>query len=386
VPEEEKSASPPPQKKAKHVPTSAPNSPSPEVILPPSPWGLFAQSFLDKHYTGKHQATPYLTLCTWSCTDRTQRQASLMRLLFKAFLLAAQTQDGFLEEALLALCNQSVGIERQLNELINTEFRRYPPREQPFRDTLVINTKEDWLNGLALNAINKKIGKERKAGHEAQFQVAGCTHKIVQIKEGTTRIHLVLRQDYDPSYDCIQGVLTRLTHHLGGSRGIARHMLRLVRHPACFQANPFSAEPDVQLTARLYSQHGNPGTEAFRANGFLSCLLGLLLCVEPFYATVLYGSSLDMLELIEDGLMDFDDAFGHHDPWKGGLFPLYNTGEHEGSARLLADTSSLGAFPSGRDKLLSTLRRGFGAESCALYKAVFIQVLHKLAQEARVLR
>ncbi|MBJ6760632.1 hypothetical protein JGU66_07640 [Myxococcaceae bacterium JPH2] len=376
----------PPAKKPKTQTTTPPSAPPPLVVIPLTPCAQFAQGVLTNLYTGQSHGSRYATLCAWSRANRAQRNPSLMRLLFQEFVHAAQNQNGLLENLLDLLCSRAAGIQNQLNGLIHAEFLRQPPRDQRFRDTLVVNVEGDWLNCLALNTINKKIGKEQTARHEGSFQVAGCTHTIVQIQGGTTRIHLVCSQDYDPSYGCIQNVMTQLTHHLGGAQGIASHMLQLVRHPAHFVSTHFPPQPNPRLRSRLYSQHGNDGVESFTANSFLSCLLGLLLVVEPYYATVLFGSSLDMLELIEDGLMDFDDVFGHFGAWQGGLFPLYNTGEHEGSARLLADVDIQGLHQNVRQRLLQQLRQGFGPETCALYKALFIQALHRLALDARAPR
>ncbi|MBU8898501.1 hypothetical protein KRR26_23095 [Corallococcus sp. M34] len=375
-----------PPKKPKTRTLTAPNTPPALVVVPLAPCAQFAQDFLTNHYTGQPHASPYATLCAWSRAKRARRDPSLMNLLFQDFLHAAQNQNGLLEHLLDLLCSRDAGIQNLLNKLIHAEFLRQPPRDQRFRDTLVINVEGDWLNCLALNTINKMIGKEKKAEHQGQLQVAGCTHTIVQIQEGTTRIHLVCRRNYDPSYGCIVSVMNQLAHHLGGAQGIASRMLELVHHPAHFLPNHFPPKPNPRISALLYSQHGNSGVETFTANSFLSCLVGLLLVVEPFYATVLYGSSLDMLELIEDGLMDFDDVFGHRTAWQGGLFPLYNTGQHEGSARVLSDVGIQGIHSTVRDRLLALLRQGFGPESCALYKALFIQLMHTLAQEGRAPR
>lgn len=109
---------------------------------------------------------------------------------------------------------------------------------------------------------------------------------------------------------------------------------------------------------------------------YLVFLVVLLWVAEPVFALPLLGSAMDVLVLVRDGMLTLADMFGHSGLCRGGLYPLYNTGEHEGSARALDLTTTVQEMHTLLSRAVYSLPLRADSYSCAMQKALFVHCLY----------
>ncbi|WP_441286637.1 hypothetical protein ACSRUE_30440 [Sorangium sp. KYC3313] len=233
-----------------------------------------------------------------------------------------------------------------------------------FREDIIIRTRDDWMAALACNCINREEHKqlnrqepsERKTVSEEWATVRCGRYEffIQYVAGGTTRIHLAKSgTPADPSYQDI--VLSLKSFAPPGSEAeakLAALMLEIYERPdellrdettvsnRVAEIKSRFAGGDFRLT--IHRSHAEGAFDHVGLDAFLLFLVTHLLVIEPAHALPVYLSGLDALELVSAGRLRFEDLFSTHgEPVHGGLYPLYNTGKHEGSsARLDASKST----------------------------------------------
>jgi hypothetical protein len=240
----------------------------------------------------------------------------------------------------------------------------------PMQLQLVVGPQMTFLQVAVWHHINRTSHKLNSSDKDryATVTVGPYTVFLHYVMKGSIRIRLRQQNGPDPSYAEILSTLASASGTLDDCAIAARMIaiyqdIRVLGTPTVCQGFTCSGaasalQPPVSI------------------DEYLVFLVVLLWVGEPVFALPLLGSAMDVLGLVRDGMLTLADMFGHSGFCRGGLYPLYNTGEHEGSATALA-------FSTNVQQMHTLLGRADYSEplmadsySCAMQKALFAHCMY----------